>query len=104
MARILAQLGVRPVGADGTEVAVGLRAAAEPWYLWPRNLRVWLAWCAVQTQWRVGMSGATGLDYPAVWAVLDRRLPRRRRDEAFEAIRGMERAVLTVWADQRDKA
>lgn len=103
MARILAQMGVRAVDASGATATVAPRAEPDPWYLWPCNLPVWTVWCRAQTQWRVGMAGATGLDYAAVWSVIDRALPRRRRDEAFAAIQSMERAVLDVWAQQRER-
>lgn len=57
----------------------------------------------MQTQWRVGMSGATGLDYAGVAAYLaavddD---PGSRR-EAFECLRAAERAVLAVWAEKAE--
>lgn len=77
---------------------------AQPeWHLWPENWRTWCLWLDLRTQWRVGMAGATGLDYAAVLAVIDRRYPRRKREEAFDAIRGMECAVLKIWADQAEK-
>lgn len=34
--------------------------------LTPETRDVWQLWQASQTQWRVGMAGATGLDYVAV--------------------------------------
>jgi Phage related hypothetical protein (DUF1799) len=49
----------------------------------------------MQTQWRTGMSGATGLDYSAlneVWERLD--VPLSRRDDVFQDIRVMENAAL----------
>lgn len=62
-----------------------------------------MLWIDLQTQWRVGMSGATGLDYAAVWALINRRIPRRRRDEVFSAVQSMERAVLRVWSDKAEQ-
>jgi hypothetical protein len=60
----------------------------------------------VQTQWRVGVAGATGLDYAGVVAWLDeeercRRLRRRDRAAAWTGIRACEAAVLAVWTQQR---
>jgi hypothetical protein len=49
------------------------------------------------------MAGTTGLDYAAVWALIDQLIPRRRRGEVFEALQGMERAVLKVWADKAER-
>lgn len=31
--------------------------------VWPENWEAVEMWCRAQTQWRVGMSGAIGLDY-----------------------------------------
>lgn len=101
MARILAQMGVRAVDASGAAATLAPHVEPEPWCLWPVNLPVWTVWRRLQTQWRVGMAGATGLDYPAVWLLVEKLLPRRRRDEAFAALQQMERAVLEVWAQQR---
>ncbi len=79
-------------------------AGREDFHLWPECVETWRLWCAVQTQWRVGFAGATGLDYGAVLALIDRRHRRpARRREAFEAIREMERAALEAWAEQRDE-
>ncbi len=103
MARILAQMGVRAVDGNGADATVAARATPELWYLWPGNAPVWAVWCGLQTQWQTSMAGATGLHYPSVWSVIDRALPRRRRDEAFAAIQRMERAVLEVWAERREK-
>lgn len=57
----------------------------------------------MQTQWRTGMAGATGLDYAGVAAYLDEqrlRRPRQRR-EIFDGIRACEAATLQAWAEQR---
>lgn len=77
--------------------------ARPEWHLWPENVATWALWQSLQTQWRVGMAGATGLDYAAVWRVLDQQVPRRRRDEVFAAIQGMEGAVLKVLADRAER-
>lgn len=61
-------------------------------------------WQAVQTQWRVGMAGATGLDYVAVLQLLRDAYPKRKkRLEIFNDIRVCERTQLECWAEQRDK-
>ena len=77
--------------------------AVHEWHLWPENVATWTLWQSLQTQWRVGMAGATGLDYAAVWAVIDRCVPRRRRMETFDALRSMERAVLDVLAERAER-
>lgn len=98
MARILAQVGLRPDG----DVAPRIEAA--PWYLWPCNLPTWHLWLRLQTQWRqAGMAGQpAGLDYAAVWAVLQGLRVRKPR-EVFEHLQGMERAALTAWAERRER-
>ena len=73
-------------------------------YLWPDNVRAWSCWQGVQTQWRVGMGGATGLDYAGVRAFLDEQdLQRDERREVFAGIQACERATLDVWAEQRER-
>ena len=72
--------------------------------MWPCNLHAWGLWQELQTQWRVGMAGATGLDYTAVIAHLRasglRGEPLR---EAYAAIREAESATLEVWAEEREQ-
>lgn len=73
------------IGADAGEVA----------WLWPCNREAWIHWQEVQTQWRVGMAGATGLDYAGVRAYLHELSPKKRwRREMFAAIRAAERGHL----------
>lgn len=73
--------------------------APEEFHLWPECLPVFDLWLAVQTQWRMGMQGPTGLDYAGVEAVMRHgpRLPPRRRRERFELLRAMERTALDHW-------
>ena len=57
---------------------------------------------AVQTQWRVGMGGATGLDYAGVEAAA--RLRGTPLDpEAFQALQVCEHAALAAMAERRDR-
>jgi len=73
-------------------------------YLWPDNVLAWNCWQGVQTQWRVGMGGATGLDYAGVRAFLDeQQLAGDERREVFAGIQACERATLEVWAEQRER-
>lgn len=65
--------------------------------IWPENAGAVYAFSAVGTQWRTGMSGPTGLDYPAVFATLDRirrDLDDDGRDALFADMQVMERAAL----------
>lgn len=65
--------------------------------VWPENWPALDLFAALATQWRVGMNGATGLDYSAVPVVMDLHgiKPEARR-ECFEDVRVMERAALGV--------
>lgn len=52
-------------------------------------------WLRVQTQWRVaGMGGAIGLDYPAVFGVMDRARIDDNDGELFAGVQVMEVAAL----------
>jgi predicted peroxiredoxin len=55
----------------------------------------------VQTQWRSGMGGATGLDYAGVRAYLDESgLAGDERKDIFTGIRAAEGATLQAWAEK----
>ena len=73
-------------------------------YLWPCNLDAWHAWCELQTQWRHGMGGPTGLDYAGVRAYLDElgHLGDERR-ALFSGLRAAEHATLEAWAEKRQR-
>lgn len=77
----------------------------EPFYLWPENLEAWDLFMAVQTQWRGSGMAREGLDYAGVDIVMGQRrkwrLHRRRR---LAEVQVMERACLTVWAEQAKAA
>lgn len=73
-------------------------------YLWPDNVQAWNCWQGVQTQWRTGMSGPTGLDYAGVRAFLGMQdLEINEQREAFVGIQACERVTLDVWAEQRNR-
>lgn len=58
----------------------------------------------MQTQWRVGMNGATGLDYTALPAVMDLcGIRKKQREDVFSALRLMESEALSIWAERRQK-
>lgn len=65
--------------------------------IWPDTAAALALFTRLGTQWRIGMGGATGLDYTAVSAVLTRqRLPPAEEDALFEDIRVMESAALAA--------
>lgn len=101
MARVLAAAGV--VSAGPVRVK---RERLEPWHLWPECVPVWNFWAGLRTQWRRGgMDGSpTGLDYAAVWAVLDHStIHPRRRAWVFDVVRGMEAAALEAWSERAER-
>lgn len=74
----------------------------DPTEIWPENVDAVGLFISVQSQWRMGgMGRPTGLDYPAVFATLDR-LHRsdtpERRDEIFADVQVMESAALKEMA------
>lgn len=74
-------------------------------YLWPDNVQAWQCWAAVQTQWRTGMGGATGLDYVGARACLDEMgIEGDERKEVWACLQAAEIAVLELWAERRAKA
>ncbi|AWL04226.1 DUF1799 domain-containing protein [Massilia oculi] len=78
--------------------AAGLAAedyAGEVVEIWPENLLAYDVFAALGTQWRVGMGGATGLDYAAVPVVLRLKgVLRAEWTQLFEDLRVMESAAL----------
>lgn len=76
--------------------------------VWPENELAFTTFCELRTQWRAGFGGATGMDYTAALALIDRKAVRRgltdqEADELFEDVRHMEYAALEQMAEGRDK-
>jgi hypothetical protein len=71
--------------------------------LWATNLQSFGVFEAMGTQWRMGMGGATGLDYQALPTVMDMiGLDAEHRPAAFQDVRLMEREALHAMADSRE--
>jgi hypothetical protein len=71
--------------------------------VWPDNWQAVMAFVSLETQWRVGMGGAYGLDYGAIPPVLMmKRIPRKDWPDVFEALRVMEDEALRV-KDEQDR-
>lgn len=69
--------------------------------VWPENWKAWTLFCRVLTQWRVASGGfssaggPTGLDYGAVYPLLDRMADDKQEwMEMFEDLQVMESAAL----------
>ncbi|MCU0963533.1 MAG: DUF1799 domain-containing protein [Burkholderiaceae bacterium] len=74
-------------------------------HLLPECVPVFQLWRNVQTQWRVGMMGPTGLDYAGVEAYMRMaRTQLRREADTIELLRAMEVATLKVYAERRAEA
>lgn len=70
--------------------------------VWPENWPSWSLFCQVSTQWRIGMGGPTGLDYGAIYPLLDRIAtdPAEWMD-LFEDIQTLERTALKQMSENR---
>jgi hypothetical protein len=65
--------------------------------VWPENWPAFTLFCSIQTQWRVGTAGATGLDYNVLYPLLDRRTSDQDEwDELFADVQVCERASLSA--------
>jgi hypothetical protein len=67
----------------------------DPVELWPENQPAFDLFCMVQTQWRIGMNGATGLDYSPLFVLMDKRgLSGDAWQQLFDDVRVIESAAL----------
>lgn len=65
--------------------------------VWPENWTSFTLFCSLQTQWRVGMGGATGLDYQALYPLLDKQAKTESEwYSLFEDVRVCERVALST--------
>ncbi len=70
--------------------------------IWPDNDTAVRVFCAMQSQWRVGFAGATGMDYAALPAVLSLLgIPADEHPDTFDCLRVMEAEALTVMESKR---
>ena len=70
--------------------------------VWPDNHAAFILFNNLSTQWRIGMGGPTGLDYAAVYPLLDRSAKDPQEwDELFSDIQVMEGAALKQIGENR---
>ena len=70
--------------------------------VWPENWRVFVLFSRLQTQWSVGMSGATGLRYEAVYPLLDREAQGAEDwQQLFDDLQTLEGTALKQMSDNR---
>jgi hypothetical protein len=84
--------------------AVAPPSEEPPVYLWPDNVAAWEAFIDLQTQWRVGFNGRTGLDYAAVLAHLRAVVADdAERADIYAGVRACEGGALEAWAKAREQ-
>ncbi len=85
-------------------VLEGSIPVAPEFHLLPDNVPAFDLFQQVQTQWRIGMAGPTGLDYAGVRASpAFHSIARRAREAMFAAVCIMERAWLEAAAEVREE-
>lgn len=70
--------------------------------IWPENRETWDLFARMSTQWRVGMAGATGLDYNAAYPLLDK-MAAGKMDwwHLFDGLQACESEALAIFAERR---
>jgi hypothetical protein len=65
--------------------------------VWPENWQSFCLFAKVNTQWRVGMNGPTGLDYCAIYPLIDK-IAEDAEDwnQIFDDIQVMESEAIDV--------
>jgi hypothetical protein len=65
--------------------------------VWPENAHAYALFSQLQTQWRIGMAGPTGLDYGVLFHKLDRLgLEPDEYEQLEDDVRTLEHAALMV--------
>jgi hypothetical protein len=80
-ATALYQRAEKPAEGDKFGAALAKAAETEVVWVWPENWPAWQLFNRIDTQWRVGPKGATGLDYNVLLRFLDRM---RLSDDDYE--------------------
>lgn len=74
----------------------------DPLEVWPENIDAWAFFSgSCQTQWRVGMGGATGLEYASIIAALQFEHEADKAKDLFWQVKHIERGALRAMADAR---
>ncbi|NUW66960.1 DUF1799 domain-containing protein [Vibrio coralliilyticus] len=68
--------------------------------VWPENWPALVLFDRLSTQWRVGVSGLVGLDYPALYPLLDRvATDPAHWERLLEGVRAIEIGALDALAE-----
>ena len=82
---------------EGTGFTPADYADDEHFEIWPENMQAVSVFCTIQTQWRTGMNGPTGLDYNVLFTRMDRlKLSEQDYEWMLDDIRVIEAAALTA--------
>jgi hypothetical protein len=74
----------------------------DEFWLWPENEDAFWLWVSIQTQWVVGMTGRTGLNYSGIEAGMRMQgIRKNQQQRLFGLIQTMESAALQEWASER---
>lgn len=76
--------------------------APEEFEVWPENWDAVQVFASIQTQWRIGMAGPTGLDYAVLPAMFEM-LEIDDRATCFYTVQVMEKEALEFFGKQRGK-
>lgn len=100
----LAAFGLVRAAADDEDADETIQnEPGEVFYLLPEHQQVLRVWNDLDTQWRTGLMGRTGLDYTAVRAHLQLvGIPRKQHAELHAQLRIMEHAALREWVRASD--
>jgi hypothetical protein len=74
----------------------------DEFWLWPDSEEAFRLWLSIQTQWVIGQSGPSGLNYSGVESYM--RMSGMRRSQQprlLGFIQSMEQAALGEWASKR---
>jgi hypothetical protein len=89
-----------PAPSEHELEAAGLTLAdfeGEAVEVWPENQRAYFLFASLQTQWRVGAGGASGLDFLVAYNRMDRLgLTPEEYDELDQDLQAMELAALAA--------
>ena len=65
--------------------------------LWPENEPAFALFTTINTQWRIGMGGPTGLDYNVLFSCMERmQLSPEAFDQIFADVRVIEIEALSI--------
>lgn len=71
--------------------------------MWPENHEVFSLFATLQTQWRTGSTGPTGLDYNTLYSTMNlMSITPAKQIELLDDIRVMEAAALTEIHRKKD--